>query len=437
MRSKSIQSAERLMSAFAIRTGLHGPSDPTRRYLWTDAYALTTLLALHRATAVQQYLDDAIKLADLVHEVLGRHRPSDARTGWISGLDDAAGALRPTAGGLRIGKPLRERALNEPLAKPQDERLEWDRDGQYFHYLTRWAHALSQLALATGDAAWNAHAIELAHAAVPAFTYEPRPGGPMRMYWKMSIDLTRPLVASMGQHDPLDGLVTLARVRATQHRLSPQPAQLDREIDLMRAMCFAPGTAWATTDALGIGSVLEASAELIDLSAHGDLASEPTLLGFIHALLADAHRSIDAFAASDDLSRPLEARLPFRELGLAIGLRGIAPMRACVARHPDHFGSLASNNALRTRLEAIARLEPLAEHIEQTWLDPAAQRASTWSDHREINSVMLAASLCAADGVRAPVHAPVHAPAPAPAPASSSVSLASARASSGAAAASS
>jgi hypothetical protein len=226
-----------------------------------------------------------------------------------------------------------------------------------------------------------------------------------------------------------------ARVRATQHRLSPQPAQLDREIDLMRAMCFAPGPAWATTDALGIGSVLEASAELIDLSAHGDLASEPTLLGFIHALLADAHRSIDAFAASDDLSRPLEARLPFRELGLAIGLRGIAPMRACVARHPDHFGSLASNNALRTRLEAIARLEPLAEHIEQTWLDPAAQRASTWSDPREINSVMLAASRCAADGVRAPVHAP--APAPAPAHAPSSVSLASARASSRAAPASS
>ena len=35
------------------------------------------------------------------------------------------------------------------------------------------------------------------------------------MYWKMSIDLSRPLVASMGQHDPLDGFVTCAELDAT------------------------------------------------------------------------------------------------------------------------------------------------------------------------------------------------------------------------------
>jgi hypothetical protein len=28
------------------------------------------------------------------------------------------------------------------------------------------------------------------------------------MYWKMSIDLSRPLVQSMGQHDSLDGFIT-------------------------------------------------------------------------------------------------------------------------------------------------------------------------------------------------------------------------------------
>jgi hypothetical protein len=45
-------------------------------------------------------------------------------------------------GGLRIGKPLKERGANEPI----DESLEWDRDGQYFHYLTKWMHALCRAA---------------------------------------------------------------------------------------------------------------------------------------------------------------------------------------------------------------------------------------------------------------------------------------------------
>ena len=75
--------------------------------------------------------------------MLGRYREDDARHGWISGLDEENGPLHPTIGGLRIGKPLKERQNAERF----DERLEWDRDGQYFHYLTKWMHALSQIAV--------------------------------------------------------------------------------------------------------------------------------------------------------------------------------------------------------------------------------------------------------------------------------------------------
>jgi hypothetical protein len=32
-----------------------------------------------------------------------------------------------------------------------DEQLEWDRDGQYYHYLTKWMHALSRMGQSTGD----------------------------------------------------------------------------------------------------------------------------------------------------------------------------------------------------------------------------------------------------------------------------------------------
>jgi hypothetical protein len=47
---------------------------------------------------------------------------------WISGLGDDEGTAHPTLGGLRIAKKLRERLPEEPY----DDRLEWDRDGQYF-----------------------------------------------------------------------------------------------------------------------------------------------------------------------------------------------------------------------------------------------------------------------------------------------------------------
>ena len=56
-----------------------------------------------------------------------------------------------------------------------------------------------------GGTGW---AVELAKTAHARFTYMPASGGRKRMYWKMSIDLTYPLVPSMGQHDPLDGLIT-------------------------------------------------------------------------------------------------------------------------------------------------------------------------------------------------------------------------------------
>jgi hypothetical protein len=74
--------------------------------------------------------------------VLGRFRRDEDRRGWISGLDEEAGRRHPTLGGLRIGKPLGERGADEII----DERLEWDRDGQYFHYLTKRVHALCRTA---------------------------------------------------------------------------------------------------------------------------------------------------------------------------------------------------------------------------------------------------------------------------------------------------
>jgi len=385
MRTTALQESERIINSYLNRTGARGAADAAHRYLWTDAYAVLALLSLHRATGLEVYRTDAERLASLVHRTLGRHRADDVRSGWISGLSEHEGEQHPTAGGLRIGKPLAERAAREPL----DPELVWERDGQYFHYLTTWMLALSQLALATGDATHNRHAIELARAAVRAFVRPPR------MHWKMSIDLTRPLVASMGQHDPLDGLTALAFVRAAQHRLAPEPAALDREIELLRLMCAQCATTpspWATTDPLGLGGLLADASILIALTARGDLASE----ALPHALLADAQRGLDVFTTTQALARPLEARLAFRELGLALGLHGLGAMDAAVTDHADRFGTAAQASALRARIEAMLPLRVLAAHLDSTWRDPAAQATRAWTTHRDINEVMLAASMLAA-----------------------------------------
>ncbi len=67
-----------------------------------------------RATGETRYDELALRSIDQVHHVLGRHRSDDARTGWISGLDEREGERHPTRGGLRIGKQLPERPRAHP-----------------------------------------------------------------------------------------------------------------------------------------------------------------------------------------------------------------------------------------------------------------------------------------------------------------------------------
>jgi hypothetical protein len=147
---ETIEMVSLLMRGFAERTGLTSDR-PKQRYLWTDAFAVCNFLGLARLTGERSYTDRALQLVDQVHHVLGRYRADDPRTGWISGLGAREGESHPTRGGLRIGKKLPERRPGEPL----DQRLEWDRDGQYFHYLTKWMHALDQVSTATRDPRFN------------------------------------------------------------------------------------------------------------------------------------------------------------------------------------------------------------------------------------------------------------------------------------------
>lgn len=361
---RRMEEAVRLMTSFAQRTGLDSDR-PSQRYLWTDAFAVCNFLELARATGERRYRELALRLVDQVHHTLGRHRADDSRRGWISGLDEEAGASHPTRGGLRIGKRLPERRVGEPF----DEQLEWDRDGQYFHYLTKWMHALDQVSRSTKQPRFNLWARELASAAFRAFT------STGRMVWKMSIDLSRPLVSSMGQHDPLDGFITCAQLQATAARLAGgrEGPGLQEALDGFASMIGSGG--WATEDPLGIGGLLMDASRLAQLMRQGAFTKSDLLRNLLEA----ASVSLRHHAEQDHAGWPASRRLAFRELGLAIGLHAIEPLE-------KYAGS-------RAMVEALRPYAPLGSAIESFWLEPEHRQDRTWLEHRDIDEVMLATSL--------------------------------------------
>ena len=353
-----------LMSAFASRTGLYPASENQQRYLWTDAFAVCNFLELFDRTGDELNRRCATDLIDKVHQVLGRYRAGDVRQGWISGLDEQAGRQHPTKGGLRIGKPLKERQLGEPV----DERLEWDRDGQYFHYLTKWMHALCRAAFVTGDSAQIEQALELAEAAFNGFAQRSASGDIGGIYWKMSTDLSRPLTYAMGLHDALDGFVTFRELQHASWKLPPklEVPDLTSAIESLSNLCRKRD--WTTTDPLGIGGLLFDACRLSQLTG-GDADQE-----LIEQLTDASEKSLSAFLASRSLRRSSSQRLAFRELGLAIGLMAAPTIIDRAPGTTDQYRSLA-------------------EQIVNAWLPLAHSPDELWKAHQDVNDVMMATAL--------------------------------------------
>lgn len=375
-----------IMLEFADLTGLISAREVPRRYLWTDAFAVCNFLELYRQTGDEKYKRLALRLVDQVHHVLGRHRDDDPRAGWISGLDEKEGALHPTRGGLRIGKGMNERRPDDPY----DEQLEWDRDGQYYHYLTKWMHALERVSRVTGDPTYNRWAIELAKTAHAGFTYLPSPGGRKRMYWKMSIDLSYPLVSSMGHHDPLDGFITYLQLQTPAAKASEKSAWFDLSAEIADMADMCEGKQWETDDPLGIGELLSTAYKLAQLILIEGLGQADLL----DVLLKSSLVGLQSYASSDFLNLPAQYRLAFRELGLTIGLHAIEKMLGLIQQTPRDFNR---KHRLHSRTESLMQYTPLRDSIETYWLDPSNRQASDWMAHRDINMVMLATSL-APDG---------------------------------------
>ena len=364
--------AQDLMEEFAVSTGLEGDVTP-RRYLWTDAFAVCNYLGLYLERREDRYLALARILVDQVHHILGQHREDDVRSGWISGLSPEEGEQHPTAGGLRIGKRLNERASNEPM----DTRQEWDRDGQYFHYLTKWMHALQRMTYVTREDCFHRWAVELAITALQKFIHANIHNHQKWIPWKLSIDLTRPHVHSMGQHDAIDGLIACLSLQTKNRTDSAVERAFVAVVSELEEMCQLHQ--WVTDDVLGIGGLLIGGCHLSQLVFARKMARQDLLFDVAISALA----SLRYLRIVDVLAQPAERRLAFRELGLSIGLQGVDRMKQLCNGH----------QVLQEICADIFRHQLIGQQIREYWTVIANRDCQAWQDHEDINQVMLATSL--------------------------------------------
>jgi hypothetical protein len=275
-------------------------------------------------------------------------------------------------------------------ADPFDEQIEWDRDGQYYHYLIKWMHALQCVAAVTSERVYSRWARELARKVHATFVFTSAVDGRRYIHWKMSIDLSRPLVQSMGLHDPLEGFITYNRLQAGRDNGPQESPQLDLSDEIKELADICRGRSWATEDPLGIGGLLCNGLQVAQLMIRDGSGQDKLLLD----LLSSSLLGLKSYLKTNTLLLPAHYRLAFREFGLSIGLHAVERLKRLLEKTRDSFKESA---ALHTRIENLMRYQPVGVEIEKFWQDEADREAGTWLEHRAINMVMQATSL-APDG---------------------------------------
>ncbi|RSH88939.1 hypothetical protein EHS25_002601 [Saitozyma podzolica] len=256
------------------------------RYLWTDAFGVVNFLTLYRETGEERYLDCARSLVTTVHDALGRTRDGRSRL-------PRATEAEPLAGGLRIGKT---------------EEHGRDGDGQYHHYLTLWMFALNRMTLATGDPTFNNSAISLARAIHPNFFVNRDTSSP-RMVWKISMDMSRVLVHSEGNLDPIDGYVVFKTLAAA----SGKADTLKDEIEDYAKVMQRKGEHFASEDMLDLG--------MSSWTSHWLRGKEE----WATVLAKRCTRQLKEMFQSGYNDMPARYRLAFREYGACLGIQCLEP----------------------------------------------------------------------------------------------------------------
>jgi hypothetical protein len=326
------------------RSGGHGG-----RYLWTDAFGVVNLLTMHSQYNISKKQDEwddrylvlADRLINTVHDVLGRTRDGDSR---LPGATDT----NPLGGGLRIGKT--------------DDHGP-DADGQYHHYLTLWMFALNRMARASGNMEYNRQAVKLAKAIHPKF-FVGRTTARPRMVWKMNMSLTKALVASEGNLDPIDGYVIFRLLQASAVEAGDGEV-LAEEISDYRRVMNRKGEHYVSSDPLDLGMTL--------WSAHWFSERETWAAELARGCFEQMY---NLFEINRYLERNIKFRLAFREFGACMGIE-------CQAEQANEKESAVNLKTFSTAI--IAAWDPYMELSISDDLTPV--------DLRPITRVMYAAAL--------------------------------------------
>ena len=194
----------------------------------------------------------------------------------------------------------------------------------------------------------------------------------------MSVDLSRPLVASMGQHDPLDGYITAVALQCTAAALGATDGPDLEQAAADYAVMLDEGS-WATADPLGLGGLLMDAFRVEQLIRLHRFDGSELLNRLLTAALLGLQRYQPPARA------PAMLRLGFRELGLAIGLAAVDAL--------SQDREFTGDPVARRLLAALQPHVPVRDAINAFWLAPENRRSDSWTGHRDINEVMLATSL--------------------------------------------
>jgi len=110
----------------------------------------------------------------------------------------------------------------------------------------------------------------------------------------------------------------------------------------------------------------------------------------LEILLDSSVPGLESYSRNNPLRLPAQYRLAFRELGLSIGLRAVNKLQVLIEENPDLFNK---KHPLHSRIETVMRHILFNPKSFNFWLEPTNREASSWTEHQDINMVMLATSL--------------------------------------------
>jgi len=193
----------------------------------------------------------------------------------------------------------------------------------------------------------------------------------------MSINLTRPLVPSMGQHDPLDGYVTYNEIQRGIQNLGAYKStetSLENEIQDMKNICR--GMYLPTNDPLGIGGLLSDATRITQLILDGNLKH----IKLLKEVLDSSVIGLRSYVSNNPVNLSADHRLVFRELGLSIGFKGLRMMMELIKDNTE----FSTSKTLLKSFEELKEYMELGNTIGMFWKDNMNRKSKNWIVHLDI-----------------------------------------------------